>query len=182
MKLLLVIAAIVVSMSATAQASTKEIMLDMISFIEEHTTMKYNNERLPYVEILTLDEMCRDLLAPEDYEAIENPSENCPYAGYYDDTIDVIYISDKPPKLMEMEDFIETVMMHELVHFMQDINGRYHMVECMQELEADAYIVQRKYIKAKGLNEKNLPDPLFALISSTCPRDWMVPDEPSKRN
>jgi hypothetical protein len=51
------------------------------------------------------------------------------------------------------------------------LNGEDEKVVCMQALEADAYLLQDDYVVDMGYPEEQRPDPLFAMIVSTCPKD-----------
>jgi len=161
------VVAILLSVTA-AKATTEEVMRDMISYIVDNSDLEYNGEKLPFLEIRTISELCQKY-APGMYE--EQP-ENCNIAGIYDDQVDVIYISDEPAPYMSHPDFFETVLFHELVHYLQDINGVYETVECLQNLEKLAYELQTDYINDMGLNEDNKPDPLFSMFVSMCPSEF----------
>ena len=65
--------------------------------------------------------------------------------------------------------FMEVVLVHELVHFLQYHDGTYEKVDCRQNLEMPAYEVQDAYIELHGIDDEQKADPLFALISSMCP-------------
>lgn len=162
------------SFNTAAYATSNEVMLDMIEFIEQNSKYEYNGEKLPYIQIRTNDELCRSIFEPEVYERVK---EDCTVAGYYDHNTNAIFIADAPAKYMVEEGFIEIVLLHELVHFLQLMNGEYDKVACKNELEADAYILQRKYVDHMGYPEEQKPDPLFAMITSSCPPDqfWEIP-------
>lgn len=151
-----------------AYATSDEVMLDMIEYIEENSKYEYNGEKLPYIQIRSPDELCQDLYPPEVYEKIK---DQCSVAGLYNHNLNVIFIADKSGPYMVDEKFVETVLFHELVHFLQYLNGEDEKVSCMQALEADAYILQDDYVLDKGFPEEQRPDPLFAMIVSTCPKD-----------
>ena len=147
-------------------ATTDDVMLDMIEFIEKNSKYEYNNEKLPYVQIRTIDELCQAVYPPDVYESIK---DDCAIAGYYDHNLNAIFIADESGPYMVDEGFIETVLLHELVHYLQYLNGEDEKVKCMRELEIDAFLLQDDYVLHKGYPEEQRPDPLFAAIVSTCP-------------
>lgn len=151
-----------------AYATSDEIMLGMIDYIEENSKYEYNGEKLPYIQIKTSQELCQDIYPPEVYETIK---DQCHIAGYYNHMTNTVFIASESGPYMVDEKFIETVLFHELVHFMQYLNGEDEKVQCIRQLESDAYILQRDYVTDMGYPEEQKPDPLFALIVSSCPKD-----------
>ena len=92
----------------------------------------------------------------------------CDIAGYYDNRTDLIVIATTPTGGMVEENFYEVVLIHELVHYLQWHNGYYEVVECKQQLEADAFRLQDEYIDHMGYDPANKNNPLFALMASMC--------------
>jgi hypothetical protein len=157
-------------LTTIAFASSKDIMLDMIEYIENNSKYVYNGERLPYIELRTKIEICETLYP--DFNAEE---DDCLAVGYYDDITDTIFIADSPSKYMVEEKFFEVVLFHELVHYLQDINGEYDKVECQNALEKDAYLLHRDYVRHMGWPEEQEPDMLFAMMVSMCAEEFPVP-------
>lgn len=156
------IAALLLS-STSVLATSSEVMLDMIEYIEQHSSYSYAGERLPFVEIREPSEIYIGLMGepmPEDATVFP--------AGYFDHNMNTIYISSKPGPYMVEEGFIEVVLFHELVHFLQYENGIYETIECKNALERDAYKLQIKYIDYMDYPEEQKPDPFFAAIVSMC--------------
>lgn len=140
------------------------IMPNMLDFITEVTEYENNGYPLPKIIILNAKDVCEGA-----YErSLENIDE-CDIVGYYNDKTNIIYIRDNPSRYMSNDRFQEVVLVHELVHFLQKFNGTYEEVECKQQLEIDAYEVQSLYIDRMGIDPKQKPDPLFAVISTLCP-------------
>lgn len=137
-------------------------IFEMIGFIEEHSELEYDGSPLPDIKIATQKEMCEVLF--------EEPPDPCHVAGYYNDDTNEIFIGDKPTEHMHEEGFYEAVLIHELVHFLQKINGIYDIVPCKQALEGLAFEIQDLYIRENDhIHEENENDPLFALVASSCP-------------
>ena len=134
--------------------------IEMIRFIEKNSNLDYDGSPLPDVVIQREDEICSVLY--------EKPMLECDIAGYYNDDTNIIYIRDGPTQHMVDDGFYETVLIHELVHFLQKINGVYETVECRAQLEADAFKIQDLYIDTVGIDENNKNDPLFAMLASMC--------------
>lgn len=143
--------------------------IKIIDWLTENSKYEYNGEELPDVVFETIPDMCK-VLYPN---GVPDP---CEIAGYYNNDTNTIYIADTPTTHMVEEGYKEAVLVHELVHFLQWINGEYDKVACRQELEKDAFKLQDQYIDEYGLPEENQNDPLFALLVSNCPELlWPTP-------
>ena len=140
------------------------IMPNMIGFITDVTEYENKGYPLPEIVIVNAKDVCEGAYQKE----IENVDE-CDIAGYYNDDTNTIYIRDEPTRYMTDDRYQEVILVHELVHFLQKFSGTYETIECKQALETDAYNVQSLYIDLMGIDEKNKPDPLFAIISAMCP-------------
>lgn len=154
-----------------ASATSTEIVLDMINYIEQNSTYEYGGQRLPFIEIREPEVIYEGLMG----EPMPEDSSIFP-AGYFDHNMNTIYISSEPGPYMVDDGFIEVVLFHELVHYMQLINGAYETAECKNALERDAYKLQVEYIDHMGFPEEQKPDPFFAAIVSMCNQEmWDTP-------
>ena len=164
-KIIHTIAVLFALIATPIQASSEDIMLDMIDYIEERSSYEYSGEKLPYIQIRTVEELCAKAFTPEQ---LENMQE-CNIAGLYDRNLQTIYVADKPPRYFVEDGFYETILIHELVHYLQDINGTYEEVACKAQLERDAYSIMHQYIDDNGISEDQKVDPIFVLLVSSCP-------------
>lgn len=154
-----------------ASATSTDVMLDMIEYIEQNSTYEYSGQRLPFIEIREPEEIYEGLMG----EKMPEEPTSFP-AGYFDHNMNTVYVSSESGPYMVDEGFIEVVLFHELVHYMQLINGTYDTVECKNALERDAYKLQTKYIEDMGLPEEQKPDPFFAAVVSMCNTEmWDTP-------
>ena len=145
-------------------AYLKAIMPNMIDFIVDVSDYEYKGYPYPDIVIDNAKDVCEGAYMRE-----INDVDECDIAGYYNDDTNTIHIRNEPTRYMTDDRFQEVILLHELVHFLQKFNGTYETIECKQALEEDAYSVQTLYIELMGIDEKNKPDPLFAIISSLCP-------------
>ena len=70
---------------------------------------------------------------------------NCRVAGWYDNA-GIIYIDER---LKGQDDaFTRSLYVHELTHYLQDINNKYENKDCSdhQKREREAYSIQRRYL------------------------------------
>lgn len=161
--LLSVIASAVTATSASADYTNT--MLDMLEYIETNSKYTYNNEQLPEIAFKSIDELCKSVYTPETYEQVKN---DCSVAGYYDNDNNVIYIADEPTPYMVEQNYIEIIIFHELVHYLQYLNGEDKVVPCMNQLEKDAYLLQNQYVEDMNYPEEQKTDLFFAMVVSTC--------------
>jgi hypothetical protein len=78
---------------------------------------------------------------------------------------------------MVQEKFIEVILFHELVHFLQYVNEEHKNVECLNALERDAYKLQDAYIEEMGWPDEQRPNMLFAYVISACAREPAWPEQ-----
>ena len=164
---LLLILQIIFTSSAIANERVNyltAIMPNMLAFISDVTEYENKGYPLPEIVIVNAKDVCEGAYMRE-----MDDVEDCDIAGYYNDDTNTIYIRDTPTRYMSEDRYQEVVLVHELVHFLQKFSGTYETIECKQALETDAYNVQSLYIDLMGIDEKNKPDPLFAIISAMCP-------------
>ena len=164
---LLLILQIIFTSSAIANERVNyltAIMPNMLGFISDVTEYENKGYPLPEIVILNAKDVCEGAYMREMEDV-----EDCDIAGYYNDDTNTIYIRDTPTRYMSEDRYQEVILVHELVHFLQKFSGTYETIECKQALETDAYNVQSLYIDLMGIDEKNKPDPLFAIISAMCP-------------
>lgn len=160
MKILRYVLISLLAMTSPLYATSNEMMLDMIEWIENNSKYKYNGEKLPWIEIRTQEEICAVLY--------EEPPKDCIAIAYYDHNLNAIFLSPDPIGQMVQEKFIEVVLFHELVHFLQYLNGEDENVQCKNALELDAYKLQDKYVEEMGWLEEQRPNMLFAYLVSSC--------------
>ena len=70
---------------------------------------------------------------------------HCRVVAWYDDK-NTIYLDDR---VEDLEDpIVRSVIVHELVHYLQDLSGKFDALKCEDQLtrEREAYSVQRTYL------------------------------------
>jgi hypothetical protein len=70
----------------------------------------------------------------------------CKAVGWYNDQ-DIIYLAEKY-RFEDQDDFANSLLLHELVHFLQHHSGRFDSLSCDDSLarEREAYAVQNDYL------------------------------------
>lgn len=81
--------------------------------------------------------------------------------GFYDPETDTIYL---PRSFNQYNVWHKGILLHELVHYVQDMNQV--QVNCNAELEKDAWPLQKKYLSEMHGVEWNYDELWFKLISN----------------
>lgn len=142
----------------------EKIILEHIQWIESNTTLEYNGEKLPKIEKLP-----RSNLIARFYNIDPNPEKhtdrdkrilkNSKIIALYSPDKDTMYFT----KNFNVKDWeTKHILVHELIHYMQDINGFELKNHCNNGLEAFAYHVQSKW---QIENNHPLPRPSRILIA-----------------
>ena len=131
----------------------EQLMMGLLLWISQHTMFEYQPEMgLPNVEQVTqqklaelymgTDESRLGYLSDADKESIFNDLTNSLEVVYASDN-NTIYLGEK----IEPEStYGRSVMVHELVHFLQNKNDMHKQVTCKNALEKDAYLIQSDYM------------------------------------
>lgn len=132
------ISALILSASV---ASANPIFEEYIGWIVANSDFEYNGEPLPRVE-RTSKEMLLIMLYGDTAvaQAEFNGTYLPPVEAIYDNETDTIFL----PYETDLDDFANHhIIVHELVHYLQDINGITD--ECVGRLETPAYKLHEKW-------------------------------------
>ena len=144
-------------------AHSDHTLESMIQWIEDNSTYTYGGQPLPRIELHSADRICSEIFPDRESHA------DCNIAGYFDHDTNLIVISDTVTEYMVEDHFYETVLLHELVHFLQYYDGEYERAECKQALEKDAFALQDQWIDEQGIDPEQKNDPLFVIFVTMCP-------------
>lgn len=127
---------------ATQQsANFQPDLMPYIDFILEWTTYKYEGEKLPKIKIE--DHGLVQVFAYGDLEYAQSEAQGKKLntvLAVYDDQRKTIYISDT---IKDNKQKYELALVHELVHYLQDINGYTALLNGhLQCTESEAYDIQ----------------------------------------
>ena len=115
------------------------------------------NVDLPQPTVVKLDQ---DALE-HTYTRGQGMSKNVELHGFYDARTNTIYL---PKSFNEYNAWHKGILLHELVHYVQDMNRV--KVACLAELERDAWPLQRKYLLEMHGVEWYYDELWFKLISN----------------
>lgn len=134
----------------------KEILTAVMIWLGANTTLDTNHD-IPKVLFLSQSQM-EELYYP-DGEKDKSPNQ---LHGLYDKESDTIIL----PESWDRRDAWDMgVLVHEMVHYLQDINQI--KFNCMAEMERDAWPIQQKYLKQQHDYDWEY-DGLWYMVISTC--------------
>lgn len=86
-------------------------------------------------------------------------ASRCPVLGWYQG-YGILYIDDRV-KLTTSNNTVRGLIVHEIVHYLQDKSGKYNDTSCKDSVlrEREAYYVQSQYLLATGASFYNRPVP-----------------------
>lgn len=163
---LVVTLSLCLSLVATSAKADQIDLRDAVTFIEENSNYVYNDEPLPelildtnqsFLQVLTYGP---EAVAQAEMEGVDLLGLG-EIVGVFDHEYNRIYIWDD----IELSKFsLNSVLVHEMVHYMQWINGEYdEHGECLYALEPDAYKLQNLWIEETN-DESRKPDLFTAVV------------------
>ena len=134
----------------------KEILTALMIWLGANTPLDTNHD-IPKILFLSQDKM-EKLYYVQEQES--NPNNKL--HGLYDTDKDTIILLDAWDRRKPWD---MGVLVHEMVHYLQDVNGI--EFSCVNEMERDAWPIQKKYLKEMHDFEWNY-DELWYFVISTC--------------
>lgn len=134
----------------------KEILTALMIWLGANTPLDTNHD-VPKILFLSQDKM-EKLYYVQEQES--NPNNKL--HGLYDTDKDTILLLDTWDRRKPWD---MGVLVHEMVHYLQDVNGI--EFSCVNEMERDAWPIQKKYLKEMHDFEWNY-DELWYFVISTC--------------
>lgn len=137
------ILSIVFSVYASMAFANREIIMTYIDWLVANSEFEYNGEELPLIGKMSFDEIQKLAYGEEAVERAANGEyELDVIIALYNHNIDTIIVNED----FDIENFEHHhILVHELVHYLQDINGITDA--CVQNLEPIAYELQDKWQK-----------------------------------
>jgi len=120
----------------------KELLVSLLVWISAETGLEYDGKSAPTLEFASQEALARlqyDGVLPETFD-----SKTHSFLGLFDHNQQKIYLLDSiKPKSVNGR----SILVHELVHYLQYQNELDHKVECRQQLEELAYFTQETFLK-----------------------------------
>lgn len=142
-----------------------------VQWIVDNSEFEYNGEALPTVKRIPKDWMQIYAYGDQAVAEAERKGHQLPKIhALYDETSDEIIL----PKDFDLDNFENHhIVVHELVHYLQDINGDYESQQakdCVQSLEPVAYKLHAKWMDQVD-HPAERPNDLFIFMMEMSCRD-----------
>jgi hypothetical protein len=142
-----------------------------VQWIVENSRFEYNGEALPTVKRIPKDWMQIYAYGDQAVAEAERKGQELPKIhALYDETTDEIIL----PKDFDLNNFERHhIIVHELVHYLQDINGDFESQQakdCIQSLEPEAYKLHGEWMDQVN-HPAERPNDLFILMMEMSCRD-----------
>ena len=132
----------------------KEIIMALMIWLGANTNFNVDVP-VPKVLFVTQDQLEQAYYGGEKYEGVT-------LHGFYDTKLNLIILPDTWDR---REGWDLSVLLHEIVHYVQDMNRV--TFKCLQEMEKDTWPLQQKYLKEVHNIDWEY-DKLWYVLSSTC--------------
>jgi len=150
----------------TGATQSREDILSYVLWIEDNSEFEYNGEPLPRIVHKGHEEVQLMAFSEEEIERSREFDYNLPIvAAIYLPENDRI-IGNEGYDLSLYEN--HHILVHELVHYMQDINGHLEDDECPLDSEHDAYVIQKQWQQEVNHPENQPTDLFIAMIKGGC--------------
>jgi len=121
------------------------IMQNSIDWIVKHSDLEYNDEQLPVVKRVSNQELALryyDLDPQMPEQDIPRKVQNLELYGLYDFHSNTLYLPQDKPVWSWPYRYI---IVHEMVHFLQQVNGKFDGRSCVSTLEPEAYEIMGRW-------------------------------------
>lgn len=150
------------------------LMLTLLLWINQHTQFEYDpHHGLPAIS--AADQITLAALIIDDEDELKRNRNTVSFQNFVNQ-LEAVYDHHRQRILLSSKidwnsPYGRSVIVHELVHFIQYQQGMQNRVECLNALERDAYEVQALYMETFGV-PKNF-DKLTVALRSMC---WENPE------
>jgi hypothetical protein len=158
----------------------EQLLIILLLWIGQHSDFDYHPDMgLPNVEQVTQRKLAHIYVGDEDSVGNNNNTQGFLSEEAYQSLaagLEAVYAADKNTiylgeKIDIKTDYGRSVLVHELIHFLQNTHQHHTQVACGNALEKDAYFIQADYMK-----EHNIPPPFTrftVMMRSLCEEDML---------
>ena len=123
--------------------SEQELVAGLLKWINHHSAFTHSIEDMPKIITVSADDMAKIAFGDDMPKAINPQTLNI--FGLYNFNDKAVYVLDSLDMNTEKG---KSILLHELVHFLQYEYGQDKDVSCKNELEALAYLLEAKYLQS----------------------------------
>jgi hypothetical protein len=158
----------------------ESLLVVLLLWISQNSNFDYHPDMgLPNVEQVTQQELAYIYVGDEDSVGNKNNAQGFLSEEAYQSLaagLEAVYAADKNTiylgeKIDIQTDYGRSVLVHELIHFLQNIHQHHAQVTCGNALEKDAYFIQADYMQ-----EHNIAPPFTrftVMMRSLCEKDMV---------
>lgn len=144
-------------------------MIALMAWISSQTGMVFDETKLPEVKFTSSERMAILAYGEEEYRKM-GKDQTFTFNALYNHETRTVYLRKnwniKNP-------YHQGELLHELVHYMQIKNGGLEKVQCVGNLEPQAYFLHEFWLRLNKLAiDPEVFDPFSIAIRSMCPDQW----------
>lgn len=123
----------------------KELIVSLLIFISQNSNLQY--DEAAHVSVIPVDSITLTMIAHNGRLPKGRDYRTDSIVGLFHQGSQTVYLSEK---LDLNSAYGQSVLVHELVHYLQHHNGLYASTFCIQNLEKLAYNMTNKYLISQG--------------------------------
>lgn len=138
----------------------EQLLVGLLLWISQHSSFEYSQDMgLPQVELVSQLELAALYVggdkAGNTQGFLSDPAQQAAYKQLAS-SLEAVYAADRNTiylgkKINPHSSYGRSVIVHELIHFLQKTHQHEKKVACGNALEKDAYTIQARYMKAHQL-------------------------------
>ena len=139
------ILALLLLIFSSASFADDSILLSAIDYITENSELEYNNQPLPEIHRVSQQEMALRYYALDPampQSEIPKKVRNLELYGLYDFHNNILFL---PENLAVWSWPYRYIIVHEMVHYLQNMNGHFDGLSCVSTLEPEAYKIMGQW-------------------------------------
>lgn len=123
----------------------KELIVSLLIFISQNSNLHYDGN--PHVSVIPVDSLTLTMIAHNGRIPKGRDYRSESIVGLFHQGSETVYLAER----LDLDSvYGQSVLVHELVHYLQFQNGLYASSICIQSLEQLAYEMTNKYLVANG--------------------------------
>lgn len=123
----------------------KELIVSLLIFISQNSNLQYDGT--PHISVIPVDSVTMTMIAHNGQLPRGRDHRDDSIVGLFHQDSQTVYLSEK----LDLDSvYGRSVLVHELVHYLQHQNGLYASAICIQSLERLAYEMTNKYLEQNG--------------------------------
>ncbi len=132
-------------MDFSSAASIEQLAEKLLAWLNQHTAYKYHINQTPEIKTVSARQIAEVAFGGKLPQAVN--AESLKIYGLYNFNEKAVYLLDS----IDLETLEgKAILLHELVHYIQYQIGEDESVDCKNELESLAYVLEAKFLESAG--------------------------------